>query len=212
MATGAPTGTATADLIVYIGAAVGLCGLLVSLFNSWKAVQWKRAELASTYLKELNSNEELVFACRSLEWTGGRLVVPERLVPLMPNQEPAMEHSATALRQAMELDITVGAMAADRRLQIYRTAMDSLLSWMAVLDQALERKLFSPADIQDAAYWVYRVADADFLDGYVRGFGYNRALGNLQRRFARPPALGNPPPAGRRGGFGSSAKGRSAGG
>jgi hypothetical protein len=72
-----PTETATA--IAYVGAFVGLVGGGVALFNSWKAVSWKRAELANAYLKDFNNNPELVFAGRCLDWNGGRLALPENL-------------------------------------------------------------------------------------------------------------------------------------
>ena len=48
-----PTDAATA--IAYVGAFVGLVGGGVSLFNSRKAVSWKRAELANSYLKDFNT-------------------------------------------------------------------------------------------------------------------------------------------------------------
>jgi hypothetical protein len=57
--------------IAYAGAFAGLVGGGVALFNSWKAVCWKRAELANTYMKDFNANEELVFAGRCLDWNGG---------------------------------------------------------------------------------------------------------------------------------------------
>src|SRR3712207_6526779 len=74
----------TATWLAYIGAFVGLMGGAVALFNARKSVQWKRAELASSYLKDLKVNQELVFACRALDWKGGLLVVPEQLRPLLP--------------------------------------------------------------------------------------------------------------------------------
>ena len=63
-----PSDAATA--IAYVGAFVGLVGGGVALFNSWKAVCWKRAELANGYLKDFNRNPELVFAGRCLDWNG----------------------------------------------------------------------------------------------------------------------------------------------
>ena len=75
-----PSDAATA--IAYVGAFVGLIGGGVALFNSRKAVSWKRAELANSYLKDFNNNPELVFAGRCLDWNGGRLVLPEESSPV----------------------------------------------------------------------------------------------------------------------------------
>ena len=55
-----PTDAATA--IAYVGAFVGLVGGGVALFNARKAVGWKRAELANTYMMDFNNNAELIKA------------------------------------------------------------------------------------------------------------------------------------------------------
>ena len=89
-----PSETATA--IAYVGAFVGLVGGGVALFNSWKAVRWKRAELANSYLKDFNNNAELVFAGRCLDWNGGKLVLPESLRPYMPDGSHFIQHDRRA--------------------------------------------------------------------------------------------------------------------
>lgn len=87
-----------ATIILGVGAIVGLVGGGVGLFNSWKAVSWKRAELANNYLREFDANPELVFAGRCLDWNGGKLVLPESLRPYMPNEEKFIQHDAVYLR------------------------------------------------------------------------------------------------------------------
>jgi hypothetical protein len=76
-----------ATALAYVGAFVGLVGGGVALFNAYKAVLWKRAELANTYMKDFNNNAELVFAGRCLDWQGGKLIVPESLCPYLPEGE-----------------------------------------------------------------------------------------------------------------------------
>src|SRR5882757_1619363 len=100
-----PTETATA--IAYVGAFVGLVGGAVALFNSWKAVRWKRAELANTYLKDFNNNAELVFAGRCLDWNGGKLVLPESLRPYMPDGRAFIEHDRRVFATALRTDLRV---------------------------------------------------------------------------------------------------------
>ena len=187
-----------ADTIVVVGAAVALGGFAVSLFNSWKAVRWKRAELANSYLKDLFSNEELVFACRALEWDHVRLVVPQRLVPLIPGESATMEHDRAVMQKAMSSVPSVEAVKDDPRLQIYRMVIDSLLSWLGLVDQALARKLFAAADIKEAGHWVGRLLTAPGLTAFSDKH-YNGMLGRLSRKFKVPPRS-------KRGGFGAIAK------
>jgi hypothetical protein len=80
-----PTDAAT-TIIAAVGVGGALMGLGVSLFNSWKAVCWKRAELANSYIKEFNGNDEMVFAGRCLDWEGGRLFLPEKLRAYLPTK------------------------------------------------------------------------------------------------------------------------------
>jgi hypothetical protein len=201
----------TANAIAYVGAFVGLLGGGVALFNSHKAVRWKRAELASSYLKELFNNQELVFACRALEWYKGKLAVPEQLRPLLPNESKVIVHDFDILRKAMASEILLEDMIAEPRLQVYRTAVDNLLSWLSLVDNALERKLFVPSDIREAAYWVRRIETAGFMDDFIRSYGYAEATERLRTAF-RPLYEKIKASTISRGGFGESGRGRSAGG
>jgi hypothetical protein len=121
-----------ATAIAYVGMFVGLIGGGVALFNSWKAVCWKRAELANNYLKDFNSNPELVpelvFAGRCLDWNGGKLVLPESLRPYMPDNAQFIQHDRRVFAESLRPDLQISEMDKDPRIQIYRTSMDSFLS------------------------------------------------------------------------------------
>src|SRR5258705_11944877 len=106
-----PSEAATA--IAYVGAFVGLIGGGIALFNSWKAVCWKRAELANNYVKDLNNNSELVFAGRCLDWNGGKLVIPESLRPYMPDGAQWIQHDRKVFAKALRHDLLIGEMDAN---------------------------------------------------------------------------------------------------
>ncbi|HEV2330755.1 MAG TPA: hypothetical protein VGY56_18400 [Verrucomicrobiae bacterium] len=176
-----PTEAATA--IAYVGAFVGLVGGGVALFNSWKSVCWKRAELANTYLKDFNNNSELVFAGRCLDWNGGKLILPESLRPYMPNNAAIIEHDRRIFAHALRPDLQLGDMDDDPRIQIYRTSMDSFLSWLCLISSALERKLFYVADIQDVGYWVAKIQSEQDLHPFIIAYGYQQNIERLIRVF-----------------------------
>lgn len=176
-----PSEAATA--IAYVGAFVGLVGGGVALFNSWKAVCWKRAELANTYLKDFNNNAELVFAGRCLDWNGGKLVLPESLRPYMPDGAHFIQHDRTVFARALRPDLQVGEMDGDPRIQVYRTSMDSFLSWLCLVASALDRKLFLVADIQDVGYWVAKIQSEVVVHPFIVAYGYRENIEKLIRLY-----------------------------
>ena len=119
-----PSEIATA--IACVGAFVGLVDAGVALFNSWKAVCWKRAELANNYLKGFNNNPELVFAGRCLDRNGANSSYPKVSDPYMSDVAHFIQHDRV-FANALRPDLQVGEMDEDPRIQIYRTSMDSFL-------------------------------------------------------------------------------------
>ena len=134
--------TNAAIVIAYVGAFVGLVGGGVALFNAWKAVCWKRAELANTYMKDFNNNPELVFAGRCLDWQGGKLIVLESLQAYLPDGLKVIEHDRGVYAAAVSPFLQLGELNDDPRIQIYRTSLDMFLSWLTLVASALDRKLF----------------------------------------------------------------------
>lgn len=173
----------TANTIAYVGAFAGVVGGGVALFNANKAVLWKRAELANSHLRELMSNEELVFACRALDWNGGFLVVPTGLRPLLSGDSATIAHAPAKLERAMSSDLTLSEMMGDESLQIYRTAMDSLLSWLAILASALKRNLFVAEDVKEIGYWVRKIQDNPALADFIKDYGYSDTIQTLRFHF-----------------------------
>src|SRR5713101_6828733 len=169
----------TPTAIAYVGAFAGLVGGAVALFNSWKAVCWKRAELANNYLKDVNNNPELVFAGRCLDWNGGKLVLPESLRPYMPNGEQFIQHDRRVFAEALRPDLQISEMEEDPRIQIYRTSMDSFLSWLSLVASALDRKLFLVADLQDVGYWVAKIQSEVVLHPFIVAYGYQENIEKL---------------------------------
>src|SRR5437660_436311 len=151
---------------------LGLTGGIVALLNYRKALLWKRAELANNYLKDFNNNPELVFAGRCLDWNGGKLILPESLQPYLPDGEKVILHDRHVFAMALNPNLQIGDIDEDPRIQIYRTSMDSFLTWMCLVASALDRKLFFVADLQDVGYWVAKIQSEIVLHPFIVAYGY----------------------------------------
>jgi hypothetical protein len=121
----------TATVIAYVGAILGLFVFLITLFNARKAVLWKRAELANTYMKDFNSSPELVRASRCLDWNGGKLIVPERLRPYLPKDDAVIVHDRAIFAKAVHPFLMVNEMDQDPRIKnpSLQISLDGFLSW-----------------------------------------------------------------------------------
>lgn len=173
-----------ANAIAYVGAFVGLIGGGVALFNSRQAVLWKRAELANSYLKDFQSNSELVFASRCLDWNAGKLVLPEGLRPYIKDSE-YIDHDRRVFANALRPDLLISEMDDDPRIQIYRVAIDSFLSWLCLVSSALDRRLFNVRDIEEVGYWTAKLQSETAVHAFIRAFGYQENIDNLTRRFRK---------------------------
>lgn len=173
----------TAIAIAYVGAFVGLVGGGVALFNSWKALCWKRAEFANNYLKDFNNSPELVFAGRCLDWNGGKLILPESLHPYMLDGSQSIEHDRGVFARALRPDLQINEINQDPRIQIYRTSIDSFLSWLCLVTSALDRKLFTVADLQDVGYWAAKIQSEVVLHPFIVGYGYRENIEKLIRYY-----------------------------
>jgi len=175
--------TDAATAIAYVGALVALVGGGVALFNARKAVCWKRAELANTYMKDFNNNPELVFAGRCLDWQGGKLIVPESLRAYLPDETKVIEHDRALYAAAVSPLLQVGDLDDDPRVQIYRTSLDMFLSWLTLVGSALDRKLFLVADIHDVGYWVAKIESEVVIHPFIVAYGYATSLQKLIRLY-----------------------------
>jgi hypothetical protein len=171
-----------ATAIALVGGFATAVGAAVSLFNSRKAVRWKRAELANNLIREFNSNDEMVFAGRCLDWQGGRLALPEKLRAYLPDNAPIIQHDRKIFAKALRPDLMLEE-DDDPRIQIYRTSIDSFLSWLSLVASGLNRKLFVVEDIEEVGYWVAKIQSEPVLHGFISAFGYEENILKLIKAF-----------------------------
>ncbi len=136
-------------------------------------------------MKDFNSNPELVFAGRCLDWNGGKLILPESLRPYMPDGAQVIEHNRRVFARAVSPFLKLNEMDDDPRVQIYRTSMDSFLTWLCLVASALDRKLFFVADIQDVGYWVAKIQSEVVLHPFIVAYGYQENITKLIRYYRR---------------------------
>ena len=162
------------------GGMVGLLGGGIAVFNSYMGVRWKRAELANSYMKDFNANAELVFAGRCLDWNGGKLALPDSLQPYMSDGAKIIEHDKDIYYRSINPILKLDELNGDPRLQIYRTSIDTFLSWLALVGSAVDRGIFRIQDIEDVAYWVSKIEPEPKVLAFIKSFGYESGFRKLR--------------------------------
>jgi hypothetical protein len=101
----------------------------------------------------------------------------------MPDGANVIQHDRAVFARSLRPDLKVGQMDDDPRIQIYRTSMDSFLSWLCLVASALDRRLFTVADIQDVGYWVAKIQSEIVLHPFIVAYGYQENIEKLIRRY-----------------------------
>src|ERR1700674_2761514 len=106
----------------------------------------------------------------------------------MPDGVEFIHHDRRVFARALRPDLKIGEMDDDPRIQIYRTSIDSFLSWLCLVASALDRKLFLVADMQDVGYWVAKIQSEVVLHPFIVSYGYQENIEKLIRWYRRKPS------------------------
>lgn len=119
-----------------------------------------------------------MFACRCLDWDGGRLVVPDSLLPLTDDNK-YIKHDKTVFARALRPDLRIDELEEDPRIQLYRTAQDAFLSWLSLVASTLSRGLFEAADMEEIGYWIAKLQNEPVTHNFICAFGYRENINEL---------------------------------
>ena len=61
--------------------------------------------------------------------------------------------------------------------------IDSFLSWLSLVASALDRKLFTAADMEEIGYWVAKIESDPVIIKFVVAYGYAENIDKLIRRY-----------------------------
>jgi hypothetical protein len=118
------------------------------------------------------------------DWEGGRLFLPEKLRAYLPDDAQFIQHDKRVMAKALRPDLTLEE-DDDPRIQIYRTSMDSFLSWLSLVASGLNRRLFLVKDIEEVGYWVSKIQSEPIVHGFIAAYGYQERILTLVKAFRR---------------------------
>src|SRR6202012_846816 len=102
----------------------------------------------------------------------------------MPERAAIIQHDKRVMAKALSPNLTFEE-DNDPRIQIYRTSMDSFLTWLSLVASGLNRKLFLVEDIEEVGYWVTKVQSERIVHGFILAYGYEERIKTLMKAFRR---------------------------
>lgn len=166
----------------------------IANINAENAAAWKRAELASSYLAPLFTDEELAFALRCIDWGVGEIPIPARHLSMF-EREKTIQHDpvlvALAMQPALHPDVATRPQG-----MLYRLAFDALFTRFEWIGYRVSSKLIRIEDVPDLEYWMKQLATWRYappnVDGslvfvpFLIAAGYDQTL-KLVHEFASRP-------------------------
>jgi hypothetical protein len=177
-------------LVAAVSAFIAAVGAFFVYRQYTRAQEWRRGDLATSLMKELESNDELAFACISLDWGTGPLVVPTRYRPLVEQMSSGsgavLQHSPEILALALEPYLNEETEKSAQGL-IYRHCFVKLFSHLDNIARLLVSKQIRRADLDGLEYWLKQLSNYQYAPANGEEV-FQRALAVFE--YPRIPALG----------------------
>jgi hypothetical protein len=149
-------------LVAAVSAAIAAIGAAFVYRQYHRQQNWRRGDLAAALLNKLGSDDELAFACLSLDWGTGPLIVPERYRPLLRkfnhHDEAVIDHDTNALALALEPQLNDQTRASAQGL-IYRHTFDKLFNHLNDIGRLVESDQLDVRDLDGLTYWLKRISE-----------------------------------------------------
>lgn len=149
--------------------AIALLGAIYTVRQYWRAQRWRAGDLAFTLVSQLETDDELAFACRVIDWGVGPLIVPKRYRPLLEkvatdtkNPTPiergeVLQQDRPLMARALKVYLAIDPENEPAGL-IYRYCFDKLFNHLANVNRLLAAGQIELEDIRGLKYWLERIA------------------------------------------------------
>lgn len=174
-----------ATLLILVG------GFAKAIAEYRRASNWKMAEFASTHVSALHKDDELEFACFTLEYARARLLVPQRYQSILGDLK-SIEHSSATVERAMERILSYDEVDKNPAILMYRNCLDRLVAHLASTSDMLDQRLIQIEHVTSLKYYVDRLISFKHATSkdplqvfrpYMEEFGYWKRVFALKTKI-----------------------------
>lgn len=148
---------------------VAVIGGIYTAFQYQRNKRNRAIDLAIALTGQLETVQELAFACQALDWGGGPLIVPDRYrcllersgedgQPPTPRQRgEVVDHDVGLMAAGLEVSFYLGA-GDQPVLLIYRYCFDKLFNHLSNVERLVASGQLAIEDLGALRYWLKRIA------------------------------------------------------
>jgi hypothetical protein len=135
------------------GIIVTFAAFLLGLHQYLKAQRWKRNEFASTLLKALNTDADIMACCKLLDYPKRNIVLEHRRNA--DGKPYVLKHSGAALIEAMRVDPPAEGFREDEIA--YHNTLDQMCFYLSQVAHSCKQELVFPSDVRPLSYWIEKI-------------------------------------------------------
>lgn len=159
--------------------AIAFVGAIYTVRQFQRARRWRAGDLAVAMISQLETDDELAFACRAIDWGVGPLIVPKRYRVLVESK-PEDEKNPTPAERGEIVIQTPELMVRALRVQlsidpeaepiglVYRYCFDKLFDHLANVNRLLIEQQLNLKDLERLRYWLKRIAIYEYCPPGVK--------------------------------------------
>ncbi len=148
---------------------IALFGAAYTAREYGRSKRWRAGDLAVSVIAQLETDSDLAFACRAIDWGVGPMIVPERYRPLLEKtaegqmkptpveRGEVMRHNPELMARAVQVNLAIDPETEPGGL-IYRYCFDKLFAHLANVYRLLETEQVKLYELEGLKYWLERIA------------------------------------------------------
>lgn len=159
---------------------VAAAGATYTALQYRRLKRWRAGDLAANLVSQLETDEELSFCCKALDWGIGPLLVPKRYQSLLEVAAAANEKATPlqrgevmkqnrdllyrALRPRLAIDVET-----ERAGLVYRYCFDRFFGHLTNIYRLLDTRQIKKSELDGLRYWLERVAKYEYPPPGIQG-------------------------------------------
>lgn len=167
---------------------LALIGAVLAALKFFSDKRKERSKAGNEVLEQLETDEQLILACRMLDWTARTLEMPKDLVGTAFAGKTEFTHTHERMAEALSSKTRYSWEEV-----AYRDCFDHFFTFLTRVNAALNSGVYEPRDVLPLKYYVDLclhenkdgTSDKKSINVFLKAFGYYEPINSLYERLSK---------------------------